>query len=1222
MKLKQMSKILALLIVVCLVFTLMPTTVFALEDEDTDWPDIGTLVANPASAKPGDIVTISATVTDESDIIMVTVDAFDLNYNDIARDLPMTLQAETDIYQAEITIPADVVDGNCTINIYAEDEHGNGSTVPFWEDVLIITGGASDTAAPLIGDALTVSPTSVQPNGTVTVSTTVTDDSDIVSVSLNAGYQQSNIYTIMVDMIRQDSSNTYQAIFTIPSDAVNGEYTVAINAEDKYSNRSDKEFVSAFTVTGGHDDISGPVIGDLLTVLPQSPQPGGTVTVSATVTDATAVDEVAFSAFIDNTQGIPIIIDELMNRQGDTDTYQGTFTVPSDSTGRNVSIIIEARDTYRNLTEKTFNKALTVTGGDSDDTTYTATLNIQIDGAPGHSDGNGYTLKLSTDETKIATMSMLGATRTASVPDGAWKVYVNWNDKYTGVTINVSGGNASATLDWFSSEYHANTEGTATSGTIGVTLNDERVFDDETFNIRYFIKGEMVTFTANGFGAENYTYAWSGTHNGIPINSMGKNYTIESVYGKVNLTCTITGSGAAETYTVTVSSQGTGASGSGEYTQGATVYISAGAPPSDTGLAFKNWTSTPIVNFANNNGANTSFIMPSHPVTVTANFDNPPAGEKAIFVLSDGNGMASVYPNSAAEGENINLYTTANSGYYFKEWQVIAGSVTIQESLGSPDGTWMAHRFTMPDTEVRVKAIFERIPSPTYTVTFDTNGGGALISPSAKTDTDGKLSSLPAPERSGNYRFDGWYTAVSGGSKVTTSTIFMQDTTIYAHWTYMGGGGTSSSGGSSSNGSTPIVTQHDKEKPDAATNAETKATPDVDASGNATVTVPEKSVTDAIKAAQDAAKKAGTENNGVSITIDATTTKGANAITATLPAKAVDALIKANVTEVRIKSDAATVTIDLATLKRAQTLANGDITFSVKPVAVNTLSAEAQNAIGNRPVFQLSMQSGSKTIANFGSGSVSVALPYTLGANEKVKNLYGVYVDGNGKVTYLTNSSYDTNTKMLLFSTDHFSLFGIGYKEDVPMFTDIANHWAKDDIDFVAARGLLSGLGNNQFSPDGSMTRGMFITALGRLADVDTSKYTTSSFSDVKVDAYYMAYIEWARKNNIVNGIDSGKFAPDQSISREQMAIILSNYAKLVGFNLPKDNVENTFDDNAKISVWAKDSVKKVQMAGMLMGKDGNKFDPQGIATRAEASAVLKRFVELAIDSDTHKAGQ
>jgi hypothetical protein len=204
--------------------------------------------------------------------------------------------------------------------------------------------------------------------------------------------------------------------------------------------------------------------------------------------------------------------------------------------------------------------------------------------------------------------------------------------------------------------------------------------------------------------------------------------------------------------------------------------------------------------------------------------------------------------------------------------------------------------------------------------------------------------------------------------------------------------------------------------------------------------------------------------------------------------------------------------------------------------------------------------------------------------------------NGSGKKTSNKNSS----------STDD-----VGYNKEAPAFTDIENHWAKEDIEFVVSHGLFSGTSDTTFSPDTAMTRGMFLTVLGRLANVDVDSYNESSFNDVKSDAYYMGYIEWAIKNNIIKGIGNGNFAPEQAITREQMAVIMSNYAKIMDIKLTQTHGENTFADSANISAYAKDAVQQMQMEGILRGKNGNLFDPQGTATRAEISAVLHRFVEL-----------
>ena len=245
---------------------------------------------------------------------------------------------------------------------------------------------------------------------------------------------------------------------------------------------------------------------------------------------------------------------------------------------------------------------------------------------------------------------------------------------------------------------------------------------------------------------------------------------------------------------------------------------------------------------------------------------------------------------------------------------------------------------------------------------------------------------------------------------------------------------------------------------------------------------------------------------------------------------------------------------------------------------------------------------------------ISIASPYAPEKNEQTGNLYAVYVDENGKVQWITKSSYDADQKAVIFEAEHFSIYGIGYKNPVPAFTDIQNHWAADNILFVASRGLLSGTSDTTFSPNTGMTRGMFVTALGRLAGINPDSYKTGKFTDVKADAYYAPYVNWAAQTGIVTGVTATTFAPDTNINREQMAVIMENYAAKLGYTVPKTLEAVTFADNASISSWAKEAVKSMQQAGILAGKTNNRFDPAGTATRAEVATVLRRFVEIIID--------
>lgn len=189
--------------------------------------------------------------------------------------------------------------------------------------------------------------------------------------------------------------------------------------------------------------------------------------------------------------------------------------------------------------------------------------------------------------------------------------------------------------------------------------------------------------------------------------------------------------------------------------------------------------------------------------------------------------------------------------------------------------------------------------------------------------------------------------------------------------------------------------------------------------------------------------------------------------------------------------------------------------------------------------------------------------------------------------------------------------------QNIISFIDINSHWAEQDIEFTASLGLFSGTSNSIFSPDTAMTRGMFVTVLGRLANANVSGYTTSSFSDVESPDYYSPYIEWAAANHIARGIGNEKFAPEQPITREQLAVFIQKYSQVKGISLPIINSENQFADSEKISPYARDAVRQMQIAGILIGKNDNLFAPQEIATRAEVSSVLHRFLNLLKTSNT-----
>ena len=513
-----------------------------------------------------------------------------------------------------------------------------------------------------------------------------------------------------------------------------------------------------------------------------------------------------------------------------------------------------------------------------------------------------------------------------------------------------------------------------------------------------------------------------------------------------------------------------------------------------------------------------------------------------------------------------------------------------------------------------------------FIVTFDGNGG--MPSVGNMTTTNQKLTSLPNASQS-KHSFDGWYTEKSGGIKITTDTIFHADTIVYAHWTYTGGGGGSSSGGSSSNdgegsvnNDATIIQRPDVNEPNVPTTAQSEKVK-TDAKGNVTITNP--MVSDAIKAAKDDAKKHGNQKNGVAVEVPVEIDKKLDGVQITLKADALDTLVKENVKRFTIDTDRMTdFGFTLDTLKELNRQTSGDIILKVKKTTVSSI--EAKVTIGNRPVYDISLwevKNGKETkLSNLNGKTISIAIPYTPTKNEQTGNLYAVSVDGNGKPQWITKSNYNADQKAVIFELTQPGVYGVGYDAKMPAFTDIENHWAKDNILFVVSRGLLNGTSETTFSPNTGMTRGMFVTALGRLAGVDPADYSTGKFTDVKADAYYAPYVNWAASKGIVDGTSATTFAPDTNINREQMAVIMKNYAVKLGYTVPKALEAVTFADNASISSWAKEAVKSMQQAGILAGKTNNRFDPAGTATRAEVATVLRRFVEIIIDPQTANGWQ
>ena len=178
-------------------------------------------------------------------------------------------------------------------------------------------------------------------------------------------------------------------------------------------------------------------------------------------------------------------------------------------------------------------------------------------------------------------------------------------------------------------------------------------------------------------------------------------------------------------------------------------------------------------------------------------------------------------------------------------------------------------------------------------------------------------------------------------------------------------------------------------------------------------------------------------------------------------------------------------------------------------------------------------------------------------------------------------------------------------------FNDVsANDWFASAVDYVTGKGMMNGTADNTFSPKANTTRGMVVTVLYRLENQPST--SAASFTDVASGAYYANAVAWANANGIVSGYGSGKFGPNDKVTREQLAAILYRYAQYKKYDVSVGEDTNilSYDDAQSISSYAIPAIQWACGAGVVTGKFGSKLDSKGNATRAEVAAMLMRFCE------------
>ncbi|MDR2087857.1 MAG: S-layer homology domain-containing protein [Clostridiales Family XIII bacterium] len=343
------------------------------------------------------------------------------------------------------------------------------------------------------------------------------------------------------------------------------------------------------------------------------------------------------------------------------------------------------------------------------------------------------------------------------------------------------------------------------------------------------------------------------------------------------------------------------------------------------------------------------------------------------------------------------------------------------------------------------------------------------------------------------------------------------------------------------------------------------------------------------------------KESGGTASFDLSKVADANAVTF-LPKSGLRAIAERDL-KIEIRFPRERVTLDREAVLSLVAQAKGDeITVELRERGAEELSPKQAAALPrDAGAFDISVRSGGVLIHDY-KGEIVIVMPY---AGRLPVQVWYLADDGAKE---RIPSEYSASDKTVSFRPPHLSVYVLAYG-GLP-FVDVAEgDWFFEDVAFVYAEGMMTGVSETEFAPQTAVTRGMMVTVLGRHFGADAAGYAAGAFADVAADAYFAPYIAWAAEAGIARGVGGNRFEPDRAITREDLATLLFRYAAFAGATLQSDPaVRLPFGDVADISDWATEAVIWAYAEGLLKGKPGNAFDPRGTATRAETAALLHRF--------------
>lgn len=291
--------------------------------------------------------------------------------------------------------------------------------------------------------------------------------------------------------------------------------------------------------------------------------------------------------------------------------------------------------------------------------------------------------------------------------------------------------------------------------------------------------------------------------------------------------------------------------------------------------------------------------------------------------------------------------------------------------------------------------------------------------------------------------------------------------------------------------------------------------------------------------------------------------------------------------------------------------ATSDVVITLKRAPRASRPEEATDGVRGA-VYEIGISADGTAISALSPGKLRISLPYTPGTGEKAALAVAGLVAADGSIHPVANGTYDAAAGVVVFATAHTGTFAVVYRNVA--FKDAAHvPWARDSIEALAARGIAQGDGQGGFNPRAGVTRAEFVAMLLRSLELGGVPEAADAMPGARAAAWYDAPLAEAVRLGIVAGRGDGTYGEREPLSRQDMAVLLYRAARLAG-GLPAsgDSGEGPapFADRFAIAGYASEAVDALQREGWISGTGGNRFDPAGRVTRAQAAVLLWNFLK------------